>query len=75
MNKEKWLAVAEIVDAFRVVPRLVLIGFSVLCYKAFVWATGLDELSTAQLGLATAIWGAATAWLTFYLNTGRKWDK
>lgn len=75
MDKEKWLTAAEIVDAFRLVPRLLLLGFAVVSFKAFIWATGLEELSATQLGLVTAIWGAATVWLTFYLNSGRKWDK
>lgn len=82
--KQAWLSAAEVVDAWRVWPRLLLIGY---CYFVFTlteklvtWYMGLPaaERSLEASGMAVAIFTAVTAFgtqfLNAYLKSGRKWD-
>ena len=83
MNKQKWLDWAEITDAWRIVPRIVLFGYCIWTTKV-VW-TVLDwymalppaERSLEASGLAgatiTAVTGLMTLAVNFYLKTGRSW--
>jgi len=43
----KWSnAVAETVDAWRIVPRLMVIAYGFLTWKTWVWYTGIDVIVT-----------------------------
>jgi hypothetical protein len=39
--KEKWLDIAEVIDAYRVIPRIILFGVMALCVYTMVWFFGL----------------------------------
>ena len=40
--KEKWLTVAEVIDGYRVVPRLFLALYGVLVYNLYTWFTSIE---------------------------------
>ena len=84
MTKEKWLETAEIIDALRIIPRLMLLGFFIFYIWYIIWVTkwyfALPEPETASTifvsSTITAI-GAMFTWFggNVYMSTGRKWGK
>ena len=73
LEKQERMRVVELIDAWRVVPRVMVLAYGFVCWQTFAWFTGLPDPSTAQTTFATGIWGAAAAWFGFYVNSGRKW--
>lgn len=83
MNKQAWLDGAEVTDAYRVVPRLILFGYSFwtiqVVWYVLHWYTALPsaerslEASGLAAGVITAVTGLNTWALKVYLATGRKW--
>ena len=70
----KTLKVAEALDAFRTVPRILVLLYGLMCYLVAAWFMGLDDPTNAQGAFVSVIWGAAAAWFGIYVNTGRKWE-
>jgi len=82
-NKEKWLNVAEVFDAYRIIPRAILIA--VLCFAGFyiydisIWYMGLPavertgEVSAFAGVTIPALFGLAGKMIDWYLKTGRSW--
>lgn len=68
------LKYAEILDAYRVVPRILLLGFGYLVWYVVQWYTGLTEPSTQQTAFVSAVVGVTAPITAFYFNTGRKWQ-
>ncbi len=85
---DKWLRIAEVMDAFRLIPRLLLLA----TYSFVLWYTvdftqfyfkliELPEISDWKLAAYTAfggltipaIAGLAKGMTTSYLQTGRDW--
>jgi hypothetical protein len=83
MVKEKWLDAAEIADAWRVVPRLILFGYCIWAARLVVylvrWYTELPlhertiEASGFAAATITAVTGPATWAAKFYMDSGRDW--
>lgn len=75
----KWkqfaLNVAEVLDAFRVVPRIIMVGYAVVVVQVTLWFMGIETPSATQMGFVNVIWGAAGLLSGWYMSTGRKWDK
>ena len=44
MRKEKWLEIAEIIDAFITVPRLLVSLYGIMVYSLFVWFTSMKTV-------------------------------
>ena len=84
MNKQEWLDIAETIDALRVVPRLLMVGYCGfvlwLTNRLLTWYMTLPqaERGLEAAGLAgtifTVITGLATVFLNAYLKSGRKWN-
>lgn len=84
VNKELWLRWAELIDSYRIFPRLVLMG-----YAWYVWsvtffilrwysqqpatARGTEE-SAVVIAVVTAVTGFAPWVLKIYVENGRNWD-
>jgi len=83
MDKIKWLALAEVIDGLRIIPRAIL--FSVLgfaswyIYALTIWYMALPavERTIEVSGLAgitiPAVFGLAGKVTDWYLKTGRNW--
>jgi hypothetical protein len=67
------LRVAEILDAYRVIPRLWLIGYGALLWHVTDWFMRLPEPSGAQAALVSTVWGASAVISGWYFQTGRQW--
>lgn len=78
------LNTAEVIDAYRVVPRLLLIAYCVFVYDITFylldWYTALPsaerslEASGLAAGIFTALTGFGTHFLNVYIKSGRKWN-
>lgn len=75
LNKEHMLSYAELIDAYRLIPRLLLIGYAYMLYSTTVWFMSLQEPLGSQSAVIATVWGAAAGITGFYNMTGRKWDK
>ena len=75
MNKQSWLDFAEILDAYRVFPRLFMVAYIILAFYTGFWAIGLETVGTIDVALVSAVLGVGAAWFGLYVKTGRVWKK
>ena len=68
------LDMAELLDAYRVIPRLWLAGYAVMLWRVSDWFMALADPSTQQAALVSTVWGAGAMITAFYVQTGRKWS-
>lgn len=73
LTKQTFLDIAEVIDAFRVVPRSVLILYGILVWVVVSWFMGLPEPTTQQAALVTTVTGLIAAVAGLYQNSGRPW--
>lgn len=80
--KQRILDFAEIIDALRIIPRVMLLGYFsfYLWYIKYTtdWYFSLTEQTVADTTFVTAtitaLGGMATYFSQAYLSTGRKWS-
>lgn len=73
--KQTLLDIAEVIDAYRVFPRIVLAGYGYLAWNMHQWVTHLPDISASQSAYATAIVGLCVPLAGWYFHTGRQWGK
>ena len=66
------MSAADRVDAWRVIPRLLISLYGFMCWHVADWFMALPDPTTSQTTFATAIWGAAAVWFGFYVNSGHR---
>ena len=71
--KKLALDMAEVMDAWRLFPRLFLTGYGLLCWELAKWVMQRPDISASQSAFATAIIGLAVPLTAFYMQTGRRW--
>lgn len=74
-EESKAMSIARILDAYRAVPRTLVLLYGLVCYQIAVWFMGLSDPSMAQGSFVSVIWGAAAAWFGLYCKTGWNWSK
>lgn len=72
--KVRLLDLAEVWDAWRIVPRTVLTVYGCLCWELAKWFMALKDPTGAQTSFVTAVVGLAVPLTGFYMQTGRKWQ-
>ncbi|GAB5451816.1 MAG: hypothetical protein Hals2KO_21440 [Halioglobus sp.] len=73
-NKQIWLDAAEIVDAWRVWPRIMMVLFWVFLWDVHGWYTSIPTPAGMQV-YANLVFGSVSALTGFYIGTGRKWGQ
>jgi len=73
IKKPILLSLAEIVDAWRIVPRIFLFGYGYLLVYVILWFMELKSPNTQQTVLVSTITGMATIVFGFYTNTSKNW--
>lgn len=68
-----WLAIAERIDALRLVPRAIMAGYGWIVWETLHWYYVLPNPSAEQTAALGAVITAAGAATKFYVETGRKW--
>lgn len=73
MNKQKWLDIAEVLDAHRIFPKLSM-SFAWTC-AAYVgyWYMTLPDPTSEQSAFAVVVAGALAKSQDYYFQGGRKW--
>ena len=64
------MSIAQQVNNWRVVPRLLMGLYGFVCYDTHQWFVALDGPTGVQQIYASVIWGAAAVWFGMYTNTG-----
>jgi hypothetical protein len=59
----------EKLDAWRIVPRLLILSYMVVFYQTCQWFMALPEPNNAQAGFVSVIVGAGAAWFGLYVNS------
>ena len=70
---QKWIFLAQAIDAWRIFPRAFLSVYIFLLYYATMWFMGLEDPTLEQSGLISIVVGAGAAWFGLYVN-GKKTD-
>lgn len=73
--KQQFLDGAELLDAYRVFPRIFIGLYITGLTHILNWATSLPDISIQQAGFISVISGTFPFMLNFYMQTGREWQK
>lgn len=83
LSKQKWLDAAEIIDAWRVVPRILVFSYTAWTIKVvhdvLTWYQSIPhaerglEASGLTGAVITAVTGLCTWALKIYMQSGRDW--
>jgi hypothetical protein len=71
--KEKFFDLAELMDVWRVVPRLLLLAYGYLVWHVVKWYMTIPDPTSSQTTLVTVIAGLSTAVIGLYQSSGRNW--
>ena len=69
---QKWIWLSQMIDAWRIFPRLFLTIYIVLLYKCVIWYMNLSAPTMEQSGLISIVVGAGAAWFGLYTGTSKK---
>lgn len=64
---------AELIDAFRFVPRTILIAYGIMVWQITEWYMALPDPTTQHAALVTIVVGVIAPIVGLYQNSGRKW--
>ena len=72
---ERLLKIAKLLNAFRVIPRLLMLFYMTMTYQSVMWFTNPLNFpesgpTSEQAILISVIVGAGAAWFAAYTNTG-----
>jgi MFS superfamily sulfate permease-like transporter len=68
---QRWIFLAQAVDAWRIFPRLFLSVYIFLLYYSTMWFMDLPNPTLEQSGLISIIVGAGAAWFGLYAGTSK----
>ena len=68
---QKFIFVAQAIDAWRIIPRAFLGVYMYLLYFTTFWFMSLPEPSFEQSGLISIVVGAGAAWFGLYTNSSK----
>jgi hypothetical protein len=72
-TRQELLNFAELIDAFRVVPRTILIVYSYFVWYVINWYLPIANPTTGQTALVTTVAGSVPVVIGLYQNSGRRW--
>lgn len=73
--KQAILESAEMVDAWRLFPRLALFWFMAEVTRHGTWYMALEHREVGDHLVAAAVVGLGAAVFKFYVDSGRDWDR
>jgi len=68
---QKWIWLSQMVDSWRIFPRMFLSVYIYLLYYCTMWFMALPEPSLEQSGLISIVVGAGAAWFGLYAGTAK----
>lgn len=72
--KASALAAAEVADAWRIVPRALVVAYGWCLWQVTSWFMALPDPGAPQSAFVSIVWGAMATLTGWYLSTGRKWQ-
>ena len=66
---QKFIFVAQAIDAWRIIPRAFLAVYMYLLYYTTFWFMSIADPSFEQSGLISIVVGAGAAWFGLYTNS------
>lgn len=72
-HRDMLLYIAEIIDAYRVVPRIILGLYAFFVWYVVNWYLPIPNPTTGQTALVTTIAGSIPVVVGLYQNSGRNW--
>lgn len=73
MTRIEHLELAEVVDAYRILPRVFMAGYGLLLWVTTFWFMDLEAPTAVQGTFVSILWGACAVITGWYFSTGRKW--
>lgn len=74
ISKQMLLNLAEIIDAYRVVPRAMLLAYGYVAWDILAWIQGVPVVTTQHAAILASVLGLAAPLAGFYQSTGRPWN-
>lgn len=68
---QKWIWLSQMIDAWRIFPRLFLSVYIYLLYYCTMWFMALEVPTLEQSGLISIVVGAGAAWFGLYAGTAK----
>jgi|TARA_R110000824_G_scaffold73519_3_gene187200 hypothetical protein len=68
---QNWIWLSNMIDAWRIFPRMFLTVYIVLLYKCTIWFMELETPTFEQSGLISVVVGAGAAWFGLYAGTAK----
>jgi len=65
------MTLAEKLDSWRIVPRMLILSYMVVFYQTCNWFMSLSDPNNAQAGFVSVVVGAGAAWFGIYVNGTR----
>ena len=65
---------AEAMDYFRIVPRTIVVGYSVMLYEVVKWFMALPSPNMEQSALVSVVVTIAGVVIGLYTKSGHSWD-
>lgn len=65
----KGIALANMIDKWRIFPRIFISVYLYLLYHSSMWFMALENPTTDQFGLVSVIIGAGAAWFGLYVRS------
>jgi len=66
---KKGIALANMIDKWRIFPRIFISVYLYLLYQSTMWFMALENPTTDQFGLVSVIIGAGAAWFGLYVRS------
>ena len=68
---QRWIWLSQMVDSWRIFPRMFLSVYIYLLYFCTMWFMELDAPTMEQSGLISIVVGAGAAWFGLYAGTAK----
>lgn len=68
---DKYQKIAEIVNLFRIIPRLLVALYGLAFYQVSTWFMALEDPTGSQAAFVGTIVGAGAAFFGLYVNSGK----
>ena len=65
------MTIAEKLDSWRIVPRMLILSYMIVFYQTCNWFMNLTDPNNAQAGFVSVVVGAGAAWFGLYVNGNR----
>lgn len=72
-QRQKLLNLSEVVDSWRVFPRIFLFVYISILWHGHQWFTAVENPIQLQYDYINTLWLAAGGITAWYMSTGRKW--